>query len=116
MTYTHAALTVLVFMVGWVIRGQYKIMDNTAKTQQAIDDLTATVTDETTVIESAVALIGGFAQRLADAIASASSAGATDAQLSSLSDLKASIVTEKQRLADAVVANTPVAPAPPVTT
>ncbi len=84
-------------------------MDNTAKTQQAIDDLTKTVTDETTVIESAVTLIGGFAQRLADAIANASSAGATDAQLQSLTDLDNSIVTEKQKLADAVTANTPAA-------
>ncbi len=110
MIYTQVLLTVLVIMAGWILLRTKTIMDNTAKTQQAIDELTTTVADETTVIESAVTLIGGFAQRLADAIASASNAGATDAQLSSLSDLKTAMVTEKQRLADAVVANTPAAP------
>ncbi len=95
--------------IGEIKQGQQIIMDNTVKTQQAIDDLAATVTAETTVIESAVTLIGGFAQRLADAIAAASNAGATDAQLASLTDLNTAVTTEKQKLADAVAANTPAA-------
>lgn len=81
-------------------------MDNTAKTQTAVDDLIAAVNDETTVVDSAITAFSGIEQKLADAIASASNAGATDAQLASLSGLKDAINAEKQKLADAV-ANVP---------
>lgn len=89
-----------------LLEGQKTTMDNIVKTQQAIDDLTAAVAAETTAVESAVTLISGFAQRLADAIAAASNAGATDDQLSELTALKATVDAEKQKLADAV-ASTP---------
>ncbi len=89
-----------------IIEGQKTIMDNTAKTTQAIADLTAAVNDESTVVESAITAFSGIEQKLADAIAKASNAGATDEQLASLSDLQAAIGSEKQKLADAV-ANVP---------
>jgi len=79
----------------------------------AIDDnitkLQADVSAENTVIDSAVALINGFASQLAAAVSAAQSAGATPAQLQSLTDLSTSIESKTQALATAVASGTPVA-------
>ena len=81
---------------------------------QAIDDaiakLQASVTNLTAVDTSAVALISGFKAQLDAAVAAAQAAGATLAELQSLSDLSASIDSSTQSLAAAVQANTPAAP------
>ena len=68
-------------------------------------DLTTQVASNTTVIESALTLINGFAARLDAAIASGNPAA--------LTALSASLKSEDDALAAAVLANTP--PAPPVT-
>jgi hypothetical protein len=72
---------------------------------QAIDNLTAAVQAEGTVIDSAVALINGLPQLIADAVA-AQEAGDTDAVNNLITDIQA----KSQALADAVAANTPAAP------
>ena len=79
-----------------------------------IDDLKADVAAERTVIDGAIALINGFAAQLAAAVAAAQSAGATPAELQSLTDLHNAIITQTTALASAVTANTaPTAPATP---
>ena len=67
-----------------------------------MDDLTAQVHSNTTVIESAINLIKGIAARIA-------AAGTDPAALTALTE---ELASEGQKLADAVAANTPAAPAP----
>jgi hypothetical protein len=73
----------------------------------SITDLTAKVEANTTVDASAIALISGFQARLDAAVAAASAAGASAAQLKSLTDLSAAIGKQTSDLSDAVSANTP---------
>lgn len=79
--------------------------------QEAIDALTADVTQETTVNQSAITLIQGFPALIAAAIAAAQAAGATPAQLAAFDTLNATIASNATALAAAVTAGTPV-PAP----
>ncbi len=81
-----------------------------AKLDDSIAALQAEVARNTTVEKSALALIQGFAKQLADAVAAATAAGATDAQLKSITDLQASLATNDDELAAAVQANTPAQP------
>jgi hypothetical protein len=76
-----------------------------------ISELKDAVAADSTVHGSATALITGFAQRMADGIAAALAAGATQDQLQSLSDTISAIKAGSSGLADAVAANTPAAPA-----
>lgn len=94
-----------------------KIMSTLADVQAKVVQLTQKVTDETSVIESAITLIGGFnqtladiKQQLADAIAQ-NDPVAMQAVVDSIDQTIVSIDTEKAKLADAVVAGTPAAPA-----
>ncbi len=75
-----------------------------AALDDAIVALQGDVATLTTVDASAVALIQGFAAQLAAAIAAAQAAGATPAQLQSLTDLHTGIVANDQALAAAVAA------------
>jgi enamine deaminase RidA (YjgF/YER057c/UK114 family) len=70
-----------------------------------IDDLTQDVADESTVIDSAVQLLDNLSAQLA-------AAGTDPAKLA---QLKSTIDANKQRLADAVQANTPAATTTPPT-
>lgn len=79
-----------------------------------IQALTDAVAQETTVNASAITLINGIPGLIADAIAKATAAGATPAQLQALSDLQAKVTSSSTDLAAAVMANTPAAP--PATT
>lgn len=72
--------------------------------QAGLDKLTADVAQLTSVDQSAVALISGFAAQLAAAVAAAQSAGATAAQLQSFDDLSAGIEARTAELAAAVAA------------
>ena len=85
----------------------------------ALDDqiavLTADVTAEDTVIDSAVTLINGIPALIKDAVDKALAAGATPAQLQSLTDLGTTMTAKSQALAAAVTANTPAAPPAPGT-
>lgn len=95
------------------IREEIAKMDQSI--QDAITQLQADVQQETTVEQSAVTLIQGFAQQLADAVAAASAAGATPAQLAQFDDLHTQISTSSQALAAAVAAGPQPAPAPAAT-
>lgn len=67
-----------------------------------IDDLTAAVTAEKTVEDSAIALLNGLSQQLKDALAS----GNTDAAVQTVID---SLAANTSALSAAVTANTPAA-------
>lgn len=67
----------------------------------ALDDLTAQVAQTKTVVDSAIALINGIADRIA--------AAGTDPQ--KLNDLTTSLKSETDSLAAAVASNTPPPPA-----
>lgn len=78
------------FMLGLIIQEELNIM-------ASLDDLAADVQAENTVIDSAVALINGFAAQLA-------AAGTDPVKLDAL---RSDIQTRTQALAAAVAANTP---------
>jgi chromosome segregation ATPase len=82
------------------------------KLEQAIDLLQKQVAANTTVIGSASALIAGLSKQLADAIAAAKDAGATDAQLAQLAQLQAAMKQSDDDLAAAVLAGTGGDPVP----
>ena len=69
--------------------------------QQLADQVNATVGVE----QSAVVLINGFAQRLADAVAAAVANGATEAELAPITDEIAAMKSASDQLAAAVAAN-----------
>lgn len=72
---------------------------------QEMDDLKAAVAAETTVGESVVALLGDISRRLTEALA----AGDTEA----IKALTAELKTNQEKLAAAVLANTPAAKTEP---
>ncbi len=80
------------------------------KLMAALDDkiteLQAAVEQETTVEQSAITLIKGIPALIADAVAKAQAAGATDAQLQALTDLQSKITSSATDLGTAVTANT----------
>lgn len=84
-------------------------MPNPADTDAAIADLTAKVTALTTVEDSADALLAGLKEKLDAALVAAANAGATPAQLASITALSTSIQTGSDKLSAAVTANTPAA-------
>ncbi len=75
----------------------------------ALDDqitaLTAEVARNATVEASALALIQGIPKLIADAVAKATAAGATPAQLASFTTLTSSLAAKDTELAAAVGAN-----------
>lgn len=73
-------------------------------TQQTMTDLQNAITNNNTVVGSAVTLIQGIAKQLADAVASSDDAA--------VENLVAQLNTDAHALAAAVAANTPAAPAP----
>jgi len=79
----------------------------------ALDDkitqLQADVTAETTVEQSAIALIQGIPKLITDAVTAALAQGATSAQLQSLTDLATTIEANSASLGAAVTAGTPTA-------
>lgn len=89
----------------------HELGEKMSVTDDKITQLQSDVTAEDTVIDSAVALINGFAAQLAAAVAAAQAAGATPAQLQSLTDLSTTIEAKTTALSQAVVANTPAATA-----
>ncbi len=84
------------------------------KAMSVLDDkitaLTSSVENETSVDQSAVKLILGIPDLIGQAVAQALAAGATAAQLQSLTDLQSKIANNSSTLSAAVTANTPAAP------
>ncbi len=72
-----------------------------------ITALTAQVAANTNVEKSALVLIQGFSTRLDAAVAAAQAAGASPAQLQSLTDLGTALKSSDDDLAAAVAQNTP---------
>lgn len=78
--------------------------------------LTAAVEQAKTIEDSAVQLINGFAQRVADAVTAALAAddaadqGSIDAAVAAINEQASALTASSSTLADAVAANTPAAP------
>lgn len=104
------------YLLGIILYRQHKqnqqLKGYMSQLDEKIADLTVEVSENTTVIGSAVELINGFGDRLQAAIDAALAAGATETQLTALTDLKGALDTNEQSLAAAVAANTP--PPPPI--
>jgi hypothetical protein len=90
-----------------ILAGIARLEKHMAALDDNISALTAQVKANTNVQNSALVLIQGFSARLDAAVATASAAGATPAQLQALTDLGNAIKTSDDSLAAAVVANTP---------
>lgn len=75
----------------------------------ALDDLSAQITQATSVEDSAAALINGISQRITDAVNAAIGNGATADQLKPVSDLGTALKASSDKLQDAITANTPAA-------
>lgn len=78
-----------------------------AALDEKITALAAQVERDRTVNGSAIALMNGIQARIDAAVAEAKAAGATDAQLQSLTDLSTALGNQQDALAAAVAANTP---------
>lgn len=78
-----------------------------SKLDDSITALQAQVANDTAVESSAITLINGIAARVQAAVDAALAAGATPAQLQSLTDLGTALSTSSAALAAAVAANTP---------
>ena len=76
----------------------------------SLTDLTAEITNATTVEQSATTLINGIAQRIADAVAAAIANGATAEELAPVADLGKTLQAQSDALQAAITANTPAAP------
>jgi DNA repair exonuclease SbcCD ATPase subunit len=79
---------------------------NMALLDDKISELTTQVEQNTSVTASGAAVIRGFAQLLADAIAAATAAGASAAQLAKLTELQTAIGASASDLAAAIAENT----------
>lgn len=84
-----------------------------AKLDDEITSLRAEIATNTSVEKSALALILGFNQKLADAVAAAKAEGATDTQLAALVELQNTLGNNDAELAKAVADNTSAPPPPP---
>jgi hypothetical protein len=74
-----------------------------------ITALQADVAAETSVNQSAITLIQGIPQMIADAVAAAQAQGATPAQLQAFTDLQTALEANTSSLSAAVTAGTPAA-------
>jgi hypothetical protein len=99
-------LNLVLAAVSALIKEEHVMSDTV---QNEINQLTASVTQETTVENSAIALINGIPALIQTAVNTALAEGATPAQLAALSALNANLLTEAQNLGNAVTANTPAA-------
>lgn len=100
-------------MVEQILAQVGEIMANTKDVQAKVDELTQKVADETTVEESIIELVtglkaqvGDLRTQLADAIANGADPAALQAVVDGLSSLETTVDTNKQKIADAVTANT----------
>lgn len=78
--------------------------------QQTIDQVNAT----DNVIDSAVVLINGIAQMVADAVTAAIANGATAAELQPVADVSVTLKVKSDALALAIQNNTPAPPPTPL--
>ncbi len=76
-----------------------------AQIDDEITQLTADVAAEQGAVDSAVAMLNGISQKIADAVAAALAAGATPAQLQAITDANTAIAAQTTALSSAVAAN-----------
>ena len=76
---------------------------------KVLDDLAAQVKANTDAEASAVIVLNGIADRIAQAVTAAIGNGATEAELAPVSDEVAALKASADSLSAAVVANTPAA-------
>lgn len=75
--------------------------------QSALDELTATTTDENAAADALVDAYAAVPQRIADAVAAALKTGATQAQLAAFGTLKAQMQAEADKMKAALAAPVP---------
>lgn len=93
-------------LAAFINEGFNKMSD---KLQTGLDQLKADIASQATVIASATTAFQGLSQQLADALAAAKAAGATEAQLAELTSLQQGVEANTAALAAAVPQNTPAA-------
>lgn len=86
-----------------------KVQTMSDKLQAGLDQLKADVTAQGDVIASATTAFQGLSKQLADALAAAKAAGATDTQLAELTALQQGVEANTTALAAAIPQNTPAA-------
>ncbi len=101
-----AALTSLEQKIDLLATKEDQIIATQGEIMANIHDVEDAVAADTSVVASAVTLLGGLAQMLTDALA----AGGSPAQIQAVID---HVNANKDALAAAVAANTPAAPPPP---
>jgi uncharacterized coiled-coil protein SlyX len=92
-------------MLQQVLSATINLEYDMAQIDDEITALTADVAAEQGAVDSAVALLNGIAQKIADAVAAALAAGATPAQLQAITDAKTAIEAQTASLSAAVAAN-----------
>jgi chromosome segregation ATPase len=93
------------------LRGQLRTLRREGEAMaQEIDNLITEVQRTTSVHESAIQVLHGIADRIQAGIDAALEGGATRAELAQLQGQADTLRVSADRLADAVVANTPAAP------
>jgi hypothetical protein len=89
------------------------IKESENRIMSALDDqitaLTTEVENETNVEKSALTLIQGIGAQISAAVAAATAAGATPAQLAAIKAVQTTLAANDSELSAAVVANTPAA-------
>ncbi len=90
-----------------------QLMATQADLQAALDKVTADVTAETTVNQSAITLLGGIKTQLDTVTAELAAAGVPQSAVDSLTALSTSIESNTASLSAAITANTPAAPPAP---
>jgi hypothetical protein len=102
----------IISLLTQILQGELKMASNLDPIAQEITQLTAAVTAETTVNQSAITLLGGLSQQLAAAIAAAQAVNPA-ADLSALQALQTTIDSNTSALSSAITANTPATPPAP---
>lgn len=87
-----------------ILQLMWKMEIRMTQMDDRLAQLEADLTAENLVIDKAIVLIGGIQQSIKDAVAAATAAGATPAQLQSLVDLDTSLTGKSQALAAAIAA------------
>lgn len=109
---THDTLNQLVCGQQAILAGIARLGAKMSQMDDAIAQLTADVAAERTVVDSAVTALTGIPALIQKAVDDALAAGATPAELQSLTDLHTAVTQQATDLAAAIPANTPAATNP----
>jgi hypothetical protein len=108
--HVHVDLGAVMARIDSMDRRIKKLSRRMERMMPALDDkivqLQTDVSEISTVVDSAIALIGGIAEQVRRAVEEALAAGATEAQLQAMTDLGASLDAKGAALAAAVAEHT----------